>query len=135
MHVPLTYAVSIFLLWLGLSSQAWAKRAELPTTVFVYGSEAVFDFRLNHTLAVVQAALNIGAEKQAPIEVRSTAERELGMNRNRALASIQQNKGDVHIISSSASRDLDAMLMPITTPRSFLWEQQPIACCWDLHGR
>jgi ABC-type amino acid transport substrate-binding protein len=87
--------------------------AEPPRRIYVYGSEAIFDFRLNHTLAVVKAALDVNADKLGPVDVHSTAETDLWMNRSRALASIQQGKDFIHVISSFASPDLDAKLLPI----------------------
>jgi ABC-type amino acid transport substrate-binding protein len=94
-------------------SSSGTLRAAIPKSIIVYGSEAVYDFRLNHTLAVVKAALSVNTDKLGAIEVRSTGEKDLWMNRSRALASIQQGKDFVHVISSSASPDLDEKLLPI----------------------
>jgi ABC-type amino acid transport substrate-binding protein len=90
-----------------------AESSAIPKRIVVYGSEAVFDYRLNHSVAVVKAALDVNSDKLGSIEVHSTGETDLWMNRNRAIASIQQNKNFVHIISSFASRDLDEKLLPI----------------------
>lgn len=109
----LAYRVLVIVSWFMLPAALGAKETGIPKIVFVYGSEALFDFRLNHTVAVVKAALDVDSEKLGSVEVRSTGELDLWMNRNRALASIQQNKDYVHVLSSFASRDLDATLMPI----------------------
>ena len=90
-----------------------ARTSEPPRRIHVYGSEAIFDFRLNHTLAVVKAALDVNADKLGPVDVHSTGETDLWMNRSRALASIQQGKDFIHVISSFASPDLDEKLLPI----------------------
>lgn len=90
-----------------------AKSSEAPRRIFVYGSEAIFDFRLNHTLAVVKAALDVNADKLGPVDVHSTGETDLWMNRSRALASVQQDKDFIHVVSSFASPDLDEKLLPI----------------------
>lgn len=90
-----------------------AGSSEPPRRIYVYGSEAIFDFRLNHTLAVVKAALDVNADKLGALDVHSTAETDLWMNRSRALASVQQGKDFIHVVSSFASPDLDEKLLPI----------------------
>ncbi|HET9240521.1 MAG TPA: hypothetical protein VFO10_24875 [Oligoflexus sp.] len=104
---------SILLLLVTRVEDLRGKSSEPPRRIYVYGSEAIFDFRLNHTLAVVKAALDVDADKLEPVEVHSTGETDLWMNRSRALASVQQGKDFVHVVSSFASPDLDEKLLPI----------------------
>ena len=96
------------------SCSALAKtNGKIPQKVYVYGSEADYDFRLNHTVAVVKAALEVDEETLGPVELHSTDEFDMRMNLSRAFLSVQQNSNLVHIISSFASSALDRKLLPI----------------------
>ncbi|WP_141734402.1 amino acid ABC transporter substrate-binding protein [Oligoflexus tunisiensis] len=85
----------------------------IPNPVYVYGSEDTYDFRLNYTVAVVKAALDVDSEKLGPIEVRSTVTIDPLLTKNRAIAAITQDRGYVHVLSTMANRELDEQLLPI----------------------
>ncbi|MFW7380151.1 MAG: hypothetical protein ACOH5I_15155 [Oligoflexus sp.] len=113
----MTILFILILFSLNFSTDIWAESVpspnKIPDKIYVYGSEAIFDFRLHHTVAVVKAALKVNAEKLGNIEVHSTGELDLWMNRSRALKSLQQNNDRIHVISSFASIDLDKKFLPV----------------------
>ncbi len=99
--------------------------SRIPEQIFIYGSEADFDFRLTHSVAVVKEALRVDEDKLGKITIQSTGDNPLTMNRSRVVKAIEQNKGEVHVLASMASRELDEKLLaiPISIGASYLGER------------